>query len=68
VAAVQLLAGQINGILLYFMYYQVNVTAATAQVSGLSSVLLSYITLSVYVLALIVIMTGHCSCCVSTEL
>ena len=45
-AAVHFLAGQINRILLSIVYYQVNVTAATAQVSGLSSVLLSYITLS----------------------
>jgi hypothetical protein len=46
VAALQFLAVQIDRILLYFVYYQVNVTAATAQVSGFSSLLLSYITLS----------------------
>jgi hypothetical protein len=46
VAADQFLAGHINRILLCFMYYQLYVTAATAQVSGLSSVLLSYIILS----------------------
>jgi len=69
VAAVQFLAVQINRILLYFVYYQLNVTAAPAQVSGLSSLLLSYITLNTLcVLTLIVIMTWHCSCCVSTEL
>ena len=61
-AAVQFLASHINRILFSLMYYQVNVTAATAQVSGLSSVLLSYITLStytlsMYVLALIMIVT-----------
>lgn len=45
-AAVQFVAGQINRILFYFIYYQVKLTAAAAQVSGLSSVLLSDITLN----------------------